>query len=46
MAPHLHYEVHYKGRQVNPARYFFLELTPEQYEEIIRLSSNTGQSLD
>lgn len=46
MAPHLHYEVIYKGNKVDPAKYFFLELTPEQYEEIIRLSSNTGQSLD
>lgn len=46
MSPHLHYEVHYKGKKVNPARYFFMELTPEQYEEIIRLSSNAGQSLD
>lgn len=45
MSPHLHYEVIYKNEKVNPARYFFLELTPEQYEEIIKLSSN-AQSLD
>ena len=35
VAPHLHYEVIYKGRKVNPTNYFFNDLTPKQYEEIL-----------
>lgn len=32
--PHLHYEVIYKGRAVNPRNYFDTDLTPEQYREM------------
>ena len=32
---HLHYEVIYKGGKVNPVHYFFNDLTPEQYEQIL-----------
>ncbi|MFW5644391.1 MAG: M23 family metallopeptidase [Bacteroidota bacterium] len=45
-APHLHYEVKLHGETVNPVNYFFLELTPEQYDKIIELSLNSGQSFD
>ncbi len=43
---HLHYEVHYKGARVNPQNYYFNDLTPEQYEEMIAKSAEYGQSLD
>jgi len=36
VAPHLHYEVHKDGRKVNPAQYYFNDLTPEQYEEMLK----------
>mgnify|MGYP002625069621 CR=1 FL=1 len=44
--PHLHYEVHLRGEVQNPANYYFLDLTPEQYEELIEKSENIGMSMD
>ena len=45
-APHLHYEVHHHGSAVNPQFYYFKDLTPQEYERMIAISSNIGQSLD
>ncbi len=45
-APHLHYEVHVKGRKVNPSHYYFNDLTAEEYEEMIEISSNSNQTFD
>ena len=44
--PHLHYEVHYRGQVVNPQNYYFLDLTPEEYDKMIQLSANSGQMFD
>lgn len=33
--PHLHYEVLYKGKNVNPAPYFDRDITPEQYSDML-----------
>ena len=44
--PHLHYEVHQKGQPVNPQNFYFLDLTPEEYDRMIQLSENAGQTLD
>jgi murein DD-endopeptidase MepM/ murein hydrolase activator NlpD len=45
-APHLHYEIKFKNRAVNPAHYYFEDLSPEQYEEMIFISSNNHQTFD
>lgn len=46
LAPHLHYEVIKEDEKVNPINYFFLDLTPEEYEKIIEIANNSGQSFD
>jgi murein DD-endopeptidase MepM/ murein hydrolase activator NlpD len=44
-APHLHYEVHINGIQVDPVHYFFNDLTAAEYEKILELASQENQSL-
>ncbi|HQO47531.1 MAG TPA: M23 family metallopeptidase [Paludibacteraceae bacterium] len=44
--PHLHYEVHFKGTPVNPQNYYFLDLSPEEYDIMLQLSQNAGQVFD
>ncbi len=44
-APHLHYEVHKSGKKVNPINFLFNDLTPNQYEEVIKLASVENQAL-
>jgi hypothetical protein len=44
--PHLHYEVIYRDTRVDPVHYFFMELTPEEYQRIIRIALSSMQSFD
>jgi murein DD-endopeptidase MepM/ murein hydrolase activator NlpD len=45
-APHLHYEVIKNGEKINPMNFFFNDLTPEEYEKVLELSSKSNQSFD
>jgi murein DD-endopeptidase MepM/ murein hydrolase activator NlpD len=44
--PHLHYEVIKNGEKVNPVFYFYNDITPEQYEDLLERAANANQSLD
>jgi len=44
--PHLHYEVHFKGEIMNPQNYYFLDLSPADYDRMVQMSNNSGQMLD
>jgi len=44
--PHLHYEVHFKGEIMNPQNYYFLDLSPADYDRMVQMSNNSGQMFD
>lgn len=46
VAPHLHYEIKLNGVNVDPVNYFFNDLTPAEYEEMVDIAARTGQSFD
>lgn len=43
---HLHYEVRLKGQPQNPVNYYFMDLTPAEYDEMIRQAENAGHVMD
>jgi murein DD-endopeptidase MepM/ murein hydrolase activator NlpD len=43
--PHLHYEVLYKDKHVNPANYFDLEITPEEYETMVQNTADASEKV-
>lgn len=45
-APHCHYEVHVKGKAVNPINYCMDGLTPEEYQQLVDAAEVVNQSLD
>ena len=45
-APHLHYEVRKDKRKINPVNFYYNDLTPEEYEKMLEISSQYNQSFD
>ncbi|HEU4717392.1 MAG TPA: M23 family metallopeptidase [Bacteroidia bacterium] len=45
-APHCHYEVHKNGELMNPVNYYYDDLTPEQYQLLIKMAAESGQAFD
>jgi murein DD-endopeptidase MepM/ murein hydrolase activator NlpD len=43
---HLHYEVIQNGEKVNPAYFYFNDLSPEQFERLLEAASRSNQSFD
>ena len=43
---HLHYEVHKNGQRLNPVYFFYNDLTPQQFDEILKRANAANQSLD
>jgi len=45
--PHVHYEVHVNGHEVNPVYFFYNDLTPEQFDRLLKkAATGSAKSLD
>ena len=44
--PHCHYEVHRKGTPVDPIYFFYNDLTPAQFDRMVKMAAASNQSLD
>lgn len=44
--PHCHYEVHRNGIPVDPIYYFYNDLTPAQFDRILKMAAASNQSFD
>ena len=45
-APHVHYEVIYKGQKVNPIQYCLEGISTTEYKELVEMSQNSNISYD
>ncbi len=44
--PHCHYEVHKNGVKIDPIFFFYNDLTPEQYDLLLKKAAASNQSFD
>jgi murein DD-endopeptidase MepM/ murein hydrolase activator NlpD len=45
-APHLHYEIIKDGKRVNPLNFYYGNLSPEEFAELLKVAGQENQSLD
>jgi len=44
--PHCHYEVHKNDRPLDPVYFFYNDMTPEQFDRLLKMAAASNQSLD
>jgi murein DD-endopeptidase MepM/ murein hydrolase activator NlpD len=44
--PHCHYEVHKGGQKLDPVYFFYNDLTPQQFNELLKRAKASNQSFD
>jgi murein DD-endopeptidase MepM/ murein hydrolase activator NlpD len=44
--PHCHYEVHKGGQKLDPVYFFYNDLTPEQFDLLLKQAASSNQSFD
>ncbi|MEZ5055104.1 MAG: M23 family metallopeptidase [Chitinophagales bacterium] len=44
--PHCHYEVWKNGIKIDPVNYFFNDLTPQQYDQLLKIAEQSNQAFD
>jgi murein DD-endopeptidase MepM/ murein hydrolase activator NlpD len=44
--PHCHYEVHKNGAKIDPIYFFYNDLTPGQFDQLLKKAAASNQSLD
>lgn len=44
--PHCHYEVHKNGQKLDPVYFFYNDLSPQQFDQLLKQASSSNQSLD
>ena len=44
--PHCHYEIHKNGNKIDPVYFFYNDLTPEQFDRLLKQAAASNQSFD
>jgi murein DD-endopeptidase MepM/ murein hydrolase activator NlpD len=44
--PHCHYEVHKGGQKIDPVYFFYNDLTPDQFDLLLKRAASSNQSFD